>query len=939
MKKNIKILFLCSICLKPVLSEKFLFSVIIAIYNTGRYLDDSVGSILNQTIDINKIQIILVNDGSTDETEKVCLKYKKMYKYNVNYINLEHNGVSYARNIGIEYAEGEFINFLDADDKWDNKAFRYVLSYFRLYRHINIMSCRMIFFEGKQSYHPLDYKYSKSRIVNLTEEYNCIQLSCSSSFFRFSSIKKLKFKEGIFVGEDTRFINNILLLNPTMGIIKEAIYYYRKRADSTSTIQNKVQNEDFYFSIINSVDNYLIKKSIKLYNYVLPFIQFYVAYNTLFRIILPTYKLLDEKRLKKYFELVKMILVQIEDKYILEQKILSWKEKFLALSKKYDKDIRNNIILKNHSFMYSDYKLINCKTDKSILVWRILEIKNNILHIEGKDNLFFSTEKFYYYCKIGNKIIYPTYLNYLGYDFITIYGNIYKGRIVIFDIPLNNSKYNVIVFYLCYDGINIEILPSLGWFAHIPNIENGYYNSGEHIAKIIENRLYIYKYNESLEESFENLYCKELVKIKKFKIIELRNKYFRFKKQKTNYNKKIWIINDKLDMAGDNGEYFFRYLNKIKPQQIEYYFLIKSNTSDYMRLSSIGNVIIFGTDQHLNLFLKADKLISSIYDSWVDNPFGNERKFIRDIFHYDYIYIQHGIIKDDLTQLINKNEKNFNLIITSSQKEYKSIINNKYQYDENNIILTGLPRYDYLEKNKNIYKKEKIVLIFPTWRIYIKGTYDTNTHESIYSRSFKETDYFKYYNNFINNEELLYTLKKFNYTGIFCLHPYFNKQYIDFEQNNIIYIKETYNYQELILKSSLLVTDYSSIFFDFAYLEKPVIYTQFDYNEYRDYHYPKGYFDYKKNGFGPICYNEHCTIKKIKSMLKNDCSLKKKYLKRIKSFFKYEDENNCKRIYERLINKSYIKKIHSEFNNYIFFPFSIILILKILIIIKLNYYL
>ena len=124
----INLLLLVILLPKKFLAEEFLFSVIISIYNTGRYLNDSIGSILKQTINPDKIQLILVNDGSTDETEKICLKYKEKYKGNVVYVKLEHGGVSRARNFGIQYAKGKYINFLDADDKWDNKAFKYVLN-------------------------------------------------------------------------------------------------------------------------------------------------------------------------------------------------------------------------------------------------------------------------------------------------------------------------------------------------------------------------------------------------------------------------------------------------------------------------------------------------------------------------------------------------------------------------------------------------------------------------------------------------------------------------------------------------------------------------------------------------------------------------------------------------------------------------------------------
>ena len=103
-------------------------------------------------------------------------------------------------------------------------------------------------------------------------------------------------------------INNILLKDPNIGLIKEAIYYYRKRKDSTSAIQNKVKEEEFYSFIIKSFDQYLLNKSINLYNRIEPFIQYYLAYNSLFRIIIPSYLYLVNKKNNYLFILFLLIL-------------------------------------------------------------------------------------------------------------------------------------------------------------------------------------------------------------------------------------------------------------------------------------------------------------------------------------------------------------------------------------------------------------------------------------------------------------------------------------------------------------------------------------------------------------------------------------------------------------------------------------------------------
>jgi len=263
-----------------------------AIHNTGRYLDESIGSLLNQTIEYRKIQIILINDGSTDNSEEICLKYKNLYN-NVIYIKIKSSGVSQARNVGLSFAKGKFINFLDPDDFWDSKAFEYVLSFFNKHKEINFVSGRLKFFEALNSYHPLDYKFVKTRIVNLSEEYNCIQSSSSTSFFRYNYIKGKKFEIGILSGEDTRFVNELLLINPLMGLIREAVYYCRKRYDLTSRTQTQKIDKHFYFSTLKKVSYYLINYSIILYDKIMPFIQYYIAYDLLFRIEALSYKYLN----------------------------------------------------------------------------------------------------------------------------------------------------------------------------------------------------------------------------------------------------------------------------------------------------------------------------------------------------------------------------------------------------------------------------------------------------------------------------------------------------------------------------------------------------------------------------------------------------------------------------------------------------------------------
>ena len=922
----ILIVFICPI-------KSFDFSVIIAVYNTGRYLDDSIGSLINQTVGFDKIQIILVDDGSTDNSKEICLKYQKEFSNNIIYKKIEHGGVSRARNVGLDYATGEFINFLDADDKWAPRALEYVLLFFENNTNVDIVAGRLLFFEAINAYHPLDYKFYETRVVNLTKEYNCIHLSGPSSFFRKFLIKGKKFMEGVFSGEDTIFINNILLLNPIIGYIREAIYYYRRRADHSSAVQNQVQKVDFYFSQLKYVGQYLIDKSKELYNKVVPFIQFYIGYNDLFRILSPAFKFLNSTNFIRYCKAIEDQLNQIEDKYILEQKFTSYKNKIFALSKKYNRDLRYEISYKNNLLLYSGYIIMNLKSNNNIIIWRFFELKGNKLHLEGKDDFWMPRETYFFYCKIGNKTFFPNYKSYSGYDYYTMYGLIEKGRIVIFNILIQNMEEQIIQFFISYNGINVEIFPSLGDFTHIPNVKDGYYSTEKFLIKIIKKRFCIYSYNQMLEISFEKQYYIYLKSIRKEKIINLRKKCKKFHCKK-NKKKQIWIINDRQYQAGDNGEYFFRYLidKKIKEKMI--YFAIKKECNDYIRLKKYGNILDLGSKEHLELFLKSKKIISSILDSWVTNPFGEEQKYIKDLFNFDFIFVQCGLIKDDFSNIMNRIIKNDILFITSSKREYKSILASKYSYNINNILLTGLPRFDNLVEAKKKFNKEKIILIFPTWRPYISLEKDISTYKYIYSDKFKNTEFFKFYNGLINHKKLLSNMNQFNYTGILCLHPYFSEQKKDFSSNDYFLINDLCNYQELLVKASLFITDYSNLFFDFAYIKKPLIYTQFDNEKYRKYQH-RSYFNYKKDGFGPVCFDIECTVYEIIKEININCTLKNNYLRKIQKFFSFSDTNNNDKIFYTINNyhEGNIRMSNEYYNFFIlpFFTCFLIIMKKILI--------
>ena len=115
--------------------SRFLFSVIVPVYNTEQYIIETLESVIHQTIGfMEHIQLILVNNATQDNSASICKFYRSMYPDNVIYVQLpENKGPNGARAEGLTYASGEYVNFLDSDDKWSIQAFERAAHYFSDY--------------------------------------------------------------------------------------------------------------------------------------------------------------------------------------------------------------------------------------------------------------------------------------------------------------------------------------------------------------------------------------------------------------------------------------------------------------------------------------------------------------------------------------------------------------------------------------------------------------------------------------------------------------------------------------------------------------------------------------------------------------------------------------------------------------------------------------
>ncbi|HFZ5088612.1 TPA: CDP-glycerol glycerophosphotransferase family protein, partial [Campylobacter jejuni] len=350
--------------------------------------------------------------------------------------------------------------------------------------------------------------------------------------------------------------------------------------------------------------------------------------------------------------------------------------------------------------------------------------------------------------------------------------------------------------------------------------------------------LNVFVNSQKLQLFFDNVYINDLTLV-----LKALNKQ---KKQRAK-NANLWIFADMASRADDNAEHLYRYVMNNHPKQ-KIVFALRKDSCDYLRLKKEGfNLVDPRTLYFKYLLFKASKVISSHIDKYIFNAFGGDTLKTK-----DFIFLQHGVTKDDISSWVNK--RKIDIFITSIKAEYDSIAGdfNHYKFSTKEVVLTGLARWDALIKNNVLNIKQ--ILIMPTWREYLSGKmqkYGVRTKNPDFTKSL----YFQKWQEFLCSKELENLAKKYGYSVVFIPHPQVRIYLGDFKLPSFIITSYKTSMQELFCKSSLMITDYSSVAFEMAVLNKPVLYYQFDKDEFFAKHsYTQGYFDYEKDGFGRVFY-------------------------------------------------------------------------------------
>ncbi len=374
------------------------------------------------------------------------------------------------------------------------------------------------------------------------------------------------------------------------------------------------------------------------------------------------------------------------------------------------------------------------------------------------------------------------------------------------------------------------------------------------------------------------------------------------------FRPRMWLICDNAMEARDSGYWLFKYIRENQPSCDAVYAICKKSP-DYPKVEKLGEIVPYGTFRHWIYYLTAKVNISS-QKAGKPNAAVCYALEVYGILKNCRVFLQHGIIKDDMPFLYYKNTK-MRMFVCSTERE-GNFVSETFGYPKGWVKTLGLCRFDNLHNNT---VKPNQILVMPTWRSWI-GTQEDGSRLLDSEAAVAETEYFKTWKSLLCGAELNRILEENNLQVVFYPHRDMQRfiRYFDIRNPRVtVAAFPEYDVQTLLKESAYLITDYSSIAMDFAYMKKPLLYYQFDCEQFRKEQYPEGYFSYREDGFGPVCTQENEVLAVLKQAVENGFQNEQIYLERHKAFFTLYDTHNCERNYQAIKNladgeKHYVKQ-------------------------------
>ncbi|WP_078652717.1 bifunctional glycosyltransferase/CDP-glycerol:glycerophosphate glycerophosphotransferase [Streptomyces sp. NRRL F-525] len=910
------------------LTGPFELAVVVPCYNVAKYLDDCLASLAAQR-GFATVQVILVNDGSTDETPQMLERFAGYYA-NVTVVHQRNGGLGNARNTGLDQVRAPYVTFLDSDDILGEDALATMAE--AAYRDgSEVVMGDLVNFPDRPYGPWKDYFGDGDRLVTDFAEIPDMIFSGSACNKLFSTalLRRLglRFGEGVHF-EDAWLTLPAMLRANSIGLVDRPVYWYRGRPDGSSIMDSLWSKPANYRDHLR-LNHFLLDLSAEERPEIRRMFQRY-ATRTYKGFLCNARNVMGRSQLAEMFPDIHRHYAQIPDDVITEfvtspaQQLDHYAartgnfplfcdpEPALAAAPPIV-DVDDDGFYRTFPGGTRPSSAARVK-DPNVVVESV-RTRDDVLVLEG--------------C-----------MAFPGLDLSGPMGNrlelVYQVRDTKITVPLTQ------VYRRDLFNARGERDLYAGWYAELPAAqlaESGFgvgdfrlrvhrADGTRHRNVIMKARLALHRlkgpgkvgrHPYMLTIGAQDALHLRLVAAGRFararhtmwragrelRILRTRNPGWRMRLAYwLTYpflnGKEIWLIGERSDTAQDNSYHFFKWIRENRKRRKAYY-VIDASSADHAKIAPYGNVLKLGSFKHRTYLLHATKLIGSYDSESYLVPEGYKKALFLhrfgELVKYQRVFLQHGVTYNDVTSGADQRIASYDLLVTAGRQERDFMALEAGYGDRAQPV--GFPRFDALKREP---RDKPRILLMPTWRQWIvTASYKKSAGPA--KTSFTQSEYYRFYKTLLSDPRLGRALDHFGVDLEFFPHyeirPYLHT--FQFSSPSIqVADPHTRNVQQAMKECSLMVTDYSSVFFDVAYMGIPLVYVPFDEEDFYGRHYKRGYFNLTEDGFGPVCRTVEQAVDEIIAAVRRDFTVEPVHRDRVEEFFVHRGGGNCERVFEAI---------------------------------------
>jgi glycosyltransferase involved in cell wall biosynthesis len=818
-----------------------------AVYDVAPYLPDFVASVEAQDFDLGRVEVVVVDDGSNDDSLALLRQWADRSPDLVRVLSQPNAGQGAARNAGLAVATGEWVTFPDPDDALDPDYLSTVDAFLAAHPDAVMVATNRALWNDATgevtNTHPLRRMFGHDRLADLDLDESTFHGSAPAAFFDLDLLRAhdVSFDARIRPNfEDGHFCSAYLLRceRPLVGMVGSTRYHYRKRADQSSSLQRSMLDPRRYTDVFEFGYLAVLDEALQRHGRVPWWLQHFLCYEILGYLVahdvgkVPV--LTDDPALESFHRGVARILEHCDlDQVLPRLEFGSRPEHLVALAHGYagtpwhDARVWIDTFDADQGLARLRYSFTGEPPAELVLN---ADVPTEPAHAKTRDLTWF-------------------------------------GRVL--------ARERIL------------------WVPFAPDLR---LRVGDRWADLVFTRPTLAETTRVTPRDVRrrtgspSRQDRQLVARAEPEPRTDEGRKARERAARGSARKKYagaWVLMDRVDGAGDSGEALFRWLREQRPE-VNAWFVLSEDAPDWSRLRrAFGKrVVAHGSLEWRVLMAHCVHLLASHADDDVVRPAAITEFAVP---RWRFTFLQHGVIADDLSGWLG--DRPIDVFVTSTAGEAASIAGDgsAYPFTTKEVRLAGLPRFDeLLEVGRAIGPQERdLVLVAPTWRRWLGP-------DAVAS------DFVRQWSAVLADEALAEACRRQGMTVTFRPHPRLTALAARLSLPEHVQVESGPGTADLVARSRVVVTDYSSIAFDAAYIERPVVYFQFDRElALTGAHLGRaGWFDHGRDGFGPVTASVEEAVAAIVKTLEQGSSPVSPYAERMAAAFPHPDDQSCRRVFD-----------------------------------------